>query len=362
MAMAAQARALAARLRGLRKEAWPDRPTVTQQQLATAFKVSVPLISSWENEKKPTVPSEEKLRNYAQFFATPRSIEGGKGRLIELDRLTETELARHHELAEELTGLLVSTRESPMSPSSQTAPAGASFWRFDDGAPVTIVCARLPDRLRANEALASPYSPDYVELFSYADLDALMELHGHIRAANPDTLVTRILAANATPNQLTRHLVVLGGVDWNPITREALGVLNIPVTQGYRDADDDEGAFDVVEGDVRSAFRPVLRTDEEGRRVLVEDVGHFYRGPNPFNQRRTLTICNAMFGRGVYGMVRTLTDVRFRDRNARYLRENSGPGDALSLLTRVRVVMGAVITPDWTDPNTVLHKWSETAS
>jgi len=58
-------------------------------------------------------------------------------------------------------------------------------------------------------------------------------------------------------------------------------------------------------------------------------------------------------------MVRTLTDVRFRDRNAAYLREGFPPGSALSLLTRVRVVMGNVITPDWTDANTVLHKWSE---
>ena len=55
MATSSQARALAARLRALRKEAWPGRP-VTQQHLADAFDVSVPAVSAWENIKNPTVP------------------------------------------------------------------------------------------------------------------------------------------------------------------------------------------------------------------------------------------------------------------------------------------------------------------
>jgi transcriptional regulator with XRE-family HTH domain len=359
MAASAQARALAARLRALRRDAWPGRPTVTQQQLATAFQVSVPAISGWENTKNPTIPGEDKLQHYARFFATPRSVDDGVPRLIDLDELSSAELSQYDQLAEELARLHAATHSAP--PSTHTAPVGAGFWHFEDGAPVTIMCAQLPESLRADEAYASPHSPDYVELFSYADLDALMELFGHVRAANPDSLVTRILAVNAKPNHLSTHLVILGGVDWNPITREALGLLNIPVAQGHRDDQDDEGAFEVIEGKETLTFRPTLRTDGEGRRVLAEDVGHFYRGPNPFNQKRTVTICNAMFGRGVYGVVRALTDFRFRDRNTAFLRDTFDPASALSLLTRVRVVMGSVITPDWTDPNTVLHSWSGAA-
>lgn len=357
-----QARALATRLRTLRKEAWPSRPPVTQQQLASALFVSVPAISGWENTNNPTVPGLDKLQNYARFFATPRSLEGGTPRLIDLAELTEVELVQHDQLNAELARLYAAVRSpQPASTAVSIAPVGTGFWHFADGAPVTIMCSQLPVDLRADARYADPDSPDYVELFSYADLDALMELHGHIRAANPDSAVTRVLASDAKPNLLTTHLVILGGVDWNPITREAFRRLNIPVQQGYRDEHDDEGAFTVLEGNGSFEFRPTLAT-EWGRRVLVEDVGHFYYGSNPFNHKRTVTICNAMFGRGVYGMVRTLTDERFRDRNTAYLRDKFAPGAAVSLLTRVQVVMGNVVTPDWTNPDTVLHEWSEASS
>jgi transcriptional regulator with XRE-family HTH domain len=284
MATSSQARALAARLRALRKEAWPGRP-VTQQHLADAFDVSVPAVSAWENIKNPTVPGLEKLQNYARFFATPRSLDGTAAALVELDDLTPAELARHDQLNEELMRLHTATRSPQPQPIiGQSAPVGAGFWHFADGAPVTIMCAQLPEDLRADERYASPHSPDYVELFSYADLDALMELHGHLRAANPDSQVTRILAANAKPNQLTTHLVILGGIDWNPITREALSVLNIPVTQGNRPDHGDEGAFEVVDGRQRQVFKPALRTDELGRRILVEDVGTFTTAPIPLTR------------------------------------------------------------------------------
>ena len=38
------------------------------------------------------------------------------------------------------------------------------------------------------------------------------------------------------------------------------------------------------------------------------------------NKRRTVTVCNGMYGRGTYGAVRALTDVRFRDSNDGYVK------------------------------------------
>lgn len=110
------------------------------------------------------------------------------------------------------------------------------------------VRAELPEHQR--ERLPEPDDPEgaYAALYAYADLDALFELHGHIRAANPASLVT-------------------------------------------------------------------VCTSSELRR------GPFLRAPNPFNQKRTVTLCNGLFGQGVLGAVRALTDERFRDRNANYLAE-----------------------------------------
>lgn len=36
---------------------------------------------------------------------------------------------------------------------------------------------------------ANPADPDYIALYASADLDAFVELHGHIRTANPGSQV-----------------------------------------------------------------------------------------------------------------------------------------------------------------------------
>jgi hypothetical protein len=287
-------------------------------------------------------------------------VDGRHSRLV--DDLTDDERARRDELADELLRMhdaaAGTETDTPADPSGTvTAPPESGPWHFPDNAPITIVCAPLPAHLRADKVYTSPRSPDYVELYTYADLDALIELHGHIRAANSSALVNFRLADRVTRDHLTTHLVLLGGVDWNPLTREILDVLRVPVAQRNRRDEPDQGAF-VVTDDEQQVFLPSLRT-ENGEQLLVEDAAHFFRAPNPYNRKRTVTICNGNYGRGVYGSVRTLTDARFRDRNAEYISRRFPPGTAFSILARVQVVAGEVVTPDWTQPGTVLHEWSE---
>ena len=71
-----------------------------------------------------------------------------------------------------------------------------------------------------------------------------------------------------------------------------------------------------------AAYEVPLPLNVGDEATVAEDVAHFYRGPNPFNTKRTVTICNAMYGRGTLGAVRTLTDARFRDRNEAYMSES----------------------------------------
>jgi hypothetical protein len=93
------------------------------------------------------------------------------------------------------------------------------------------------------------------------------------------------------------------------------------------------------------------------RRSLIEDVAHFFRAPNPLNEKRTITICNGMYQRGTLGAVRALTDVRFRDRNEAHLRERFAGQRTFSIVTRVEVILGAAVTPDWTSSDDLLHEW-----
>jgi hypothetical protein len=347
-------RELAARLRRLRKETWPDT-ALTQPQLAAALGVSAPLISSWESRTGPTIPPEDRIASYARLFATPRSVDGDRIRLVA--DLTDVEERARVELERELHALRNAAVVGVRPTTVINEPPSAGLWHFPDGAPVTILCGTLPRNLRADEAYSNPGSPDYVELYSFADLDSLIELHGHIRAANPDSQVNFHRASFITRDHLTTHLVILGGVDWNELAGEIIEVLGVPVAQERRAEEDQEGAFVVATGSKKQTFRPTLRV-AGGSQTLVEDVALFCRGRNPYNQRRTVTICNGQYGRGTYGVVRALTDQRFRDRNARYVRSHFVQDQTFGILTRVKMVRGEVITPDWTEPANILHKWS----
>ncbi len=343
------ARALAERLRYLRKSHWSGVP-ITQAQLAEALdtrkSASVQLISSWERVAQPTPPPPDRLDAIATFFCTRRSIERQPYRLIPEDDLTEQEAKVRDELRDELFELRgAALAESP-------SIVGRGPWYYLEGR-VVIVCAELPGQ----EPPSAGSDPDRADLSRFADLDSLFELHGHIRAVNPDLEVQYRSAGSMSSDDWTAHLVLLGGVDWNEATQDAMRLTRVPVTQLSADSDPSRGCFRVVEGEKEKSFVPQFK-DRGGKRVLVQDVGHFVRAPNPVNRSRTITVCNGMYGSGVFGTVRTLTDKVFRENNADYLARTFGEG-TFSLLFRVQVANGVVTTPDWTKPDTVLHTWSE---
>jgi transcriptional regulator with XRE-family HTH domain len=352
--------ALARRLKALREERWPDQG-ITQLQLAEAFggkrPLSVSLISSWESPVKPVPPPVARLAAYAAFFATSRSVEQEPAHLVPVSQMTPEERANRDGLLRELTELRAAAIQSSAA-KSVDSPEVTGLWRFPPEENVTIVCAQLPAQLRAGFSYADPDNPDYVELYTYADLDALIELYGHIRAFNPDAQVRFRTAQELVPDDYTTHLVLLGGVDWNVVTRALLERVELPVRQVARHAESQLGGFEVKSDKRSQLFVPEL--DDSGQ--LVADVAHFYRGLNPFNAKRTVTICNGMYGRGTLGAVRALTDARFRDRNETYVKQRFADADTFSIIVRVSVLMGQLLTPDWTVPETRLHEWPEPTS
>jgi hypothetical protein len=221
---------------------------------------------------------------------------------------------------------------------------------------ITIVCAQLPQDMLRKMPYTDPLDPDFIELYRYSDLDSLLELFGHLRAVNPTSRVGYWAAGQLSSDDYTGHLVSLGGVDWNDATSSVLERLQLPVKQ-VSEWDKENGAYFEVEKDGRKvAHRPRLE-EVAGRMILREDVALFARGVNPYNQKRFVTICNGMYGRGTYGAVRALTDERFRDRNAEYLEDHFGGSDAFCILSRVTVENGQALTPDWTLPETRLFEW-----
>src|SRR5687767_1299967 len=106
--MDASEQALAKRLRSLRERHWPDL-RVTQAQLAEAFgadrPLSLSLIASWENAQRPVKPPVTRLRQYAGFFATRRSVSGQRPRLLADSELTQAEKTEREKLYEEFLRL-----------------------------------------------------------------------------------------------------------------------------------------------------------------------------------------------------------------------------------------------------------------
>jgi hypothetical protein len=287
------------------------------------------------------------------LFATERSFEAGRVRLLADEELSDDERAKAHRLEQELLAMHPAALMTvPLNPPPQVAGWPMDdFWRFDETQDVTIVCAKMPQNLTTQMPYADPADPDFVELHRYADLDALLELYGHLRAVNPRSTVAIRLADSLRSDDYTGHLVVLGGVDWNEVTRELLSSVRLPVNQVSSNTPGG-AAFEVAEGGERRLFSPVLRDGE-----LLEDVAHFYRAPNPFNRARTVTICNGIFGRGTLAAVRSLTDARFRKRNAEYVLRRFGRSERFSILARTHIQKTEALTPDWSDEDIRLHEW-----
>jgi hypothetical protein len=346
---------LAQRLRHLRQQ-WPR---LTQDQLAAAFSAEGSMasatVSSWESLKSPKLPPVHRLNAYARFFATPRSVEGNP-RLLRLDELTLDEKSAYEKLEADLLRL----RSAASGETPETEQTFKRSWHFPDAGRVTLVCAQLPaDQIGP---FGDPSNPNYTELQGYADIDALVELFAHIRAENPTSLVRFRTPSKVEPDELTNHLVLIGGVVWNDITGRLSDMAKLSITQvEHPDLDSGEIFIANVDGK-RREFWPQWWDEGGGRRVLTEDVGLLTRVPNPLNASRTLTICNGIHSRGVYGAVRTLTDGEMREGNERYISSNFGDAKSFGILMSVKVIENQSITPDLNTRGVVLHQWGRDAS
>jgi len=346
---------LASRLRDLRVKEWPDAG-LTQEKLAKALgtqeRVAPATLASWESRTSPKTPTPVRLNAYARFFATRKSIEGG-AHLVPLTDLDDAERARFEELRTELLGLHAALVEAEAVEDKRRA-----LLYFEDGGPIVIICPEAPEDSRG--PLADENHINYVRLHRYADIDALIEMFGHIRALNPEMHVHHRLPDDVQQNELQNHLVLLGGIGWNSTTRRILAALKrqLPVEQVDDPSFKGGDVFRVTKAENRdeATHLPVME-EFNGVMELVDDVGFIARVANPFNSSRTLTICNGVHSRGVVGAVLTLTDETVRPANERYLAERFPEGD-FAMLVKVPVVARRVLAPDLENPDAIVFEWS----
>ena len=332
---------LAERLKALRHSGLSR--ALTQREVAAALggdkPLSLALISSWETGK--ALPTEERLRDYARVFTT-----AGQG--------DDDDPQDRRTLEQELLSLRARAEAGPAEASGLvSAVNGGGMWHFPDGNEVCIIASRLPEHVIGHIDYADFRHPNHISLLHYADADALIEVFGHIRASNPGTKVTFKTVRDLVEDDWSKHVVVLGG-DWNAAAQWYRRRVDLPVE--YVDPSEEaefDGFFRVTNLDPPRDFAPTFTPTPADIPQLEYDIGLFARSPNPANPETTLTLCQGIFSRGTFGLVRMFTDAQHRETNEAKLAElDSDFGvDRLEwLLVRVPVALGNTVTPNLTRP------------
>jgi transcriptional regulator with XRE-family HTH domain len=336
------ARRLAERLRDLREREYVP---LTQKQLARALGGSEPLsvatVSLWEKPGSDRLPPPQRLAAYARLFCTSRSFASGGVRLLRDDELTEQERQSEAELYAEL--LALRDRAQLTAPTATGSVQGSSIWRFPDREAVSIVCSDAPEP----PPHADPSHLNYSRYAKHADLDALMEVFGQVRADNPTNMIRLLSPGDLTQDFALNHLVFIGG----KASDAAHFAQDIPLP--VAEATGETHIFNCTVGEETHQFAS-LRDDGA---LLVEDIGLIARGPHP-SVARTVTVLSGITSRGVHGAALCFTDSHVRIANEQYLEDAFGNAGAFCILMRVPVQNNVALPPNLWRDNVRLYEWS----
>lgn len=346
------ARILAERLRDLREREFVP---LTQKQLARALggseQVSISTVSLWEKPGSDRLPPPTRLAAYARLFCTDRSFSSGTARMLRDEDLTEQERAREAELYEELLDLrerAQSTDPAGLSREQPSVEQRISLWRFPDENAISIVCSDAPQEDRPSYADQSHLN--YSRYARHADLDALIEVYGQVKADNPRSWI-RILAPGSLEYDFAlNHLVIIGGAavdDAAPWFAQG-----VPLTTPHESGDTHIFTYE-VDGEVRE-----FASSREGDGTMTYDVGFIARAPHKIVPGRTVIVLGGISSRGVHGAALAFTDPHVRDANLQYLMDAFGDADTFLILMRVPVRNDAALPPNLQDDDVRLYEWS----
>jgi hypothetical protein len=142
-----------------------------------------------------------------------------------------------------------------------------SIWHFPDGSRITLVSYRIPPDRRPPSADRADLN--YVRYADLADLDALIDIHGAIRAYNPASQIAIIAAQDLTQQDVANHIVLIGGLTWKIANPWFSRIFPTPI---QLEDPWDRRAIVVNDTDDRELEFKYTVTDDE----LVEDVGFFF--------------------------------------------------------------------------------------
>jgi hypothetical protein len=274
---------------------------------------------------------------------------------------TEADISRLRDQVQRLSEENKQLRSRQRRALGESWPAGVaggregrhSIWHFPDGWPITLVSYRLPPDQRPPSA--DPGNPNYLRYADLADLDALIDIHGAVRAHNPASRVIIMAAQDLAQSDVATHLVLIGGLTWKAVTPWFSRIFSMPIEAGDPF---DRGAIVVRDPDVgEREFKYTAEGDE-----IVEDVGFFTCGQNPSAPRRMLTICGGITSRGVRGAALCCTDWEMRERNEQFLLSRFPDGSTYCVVMRVPIINKDPLVPDLSKEENRLFEWCDTST
>jgi hypothetical protein len=344
---------LALRLRELRddevRRLTDDRMALTQGDLARVLGGPEPLsgatVSAWENSSR--IPPEQRLAAYARLFCTHRSFTDQSPRLLDVNDLTDEEIARMQTLNDELQALRKQARRANGG-SASTAEDRNSIWAFPKGEAVNIVCSEAHQDVRP--PYAHPSHLNYSHYARYADLDTLIDVHGQVMRDNPESLV-QILPPDPFEGQETlQHLVIIGGDAVIKATRWFIDRINMPAVRQVGE----KYIFTFEQDGETKEFKSSY---EDG--IMTQDVGLFARCRHPSSPGRVVTLLSGITSRGVHGAALCFTNPIMKHTNEQYIVDHFGTASAYCLLFHVNVRNSKAQAPNLTADGVLLYDWSD---
>ena len=225
-------------------------------------------------------------------------------------------------------------------------------WGIRDGDSVIVVCSELEDP--EHRQLVEPR--EFIYNLKYGDVDAYFEVVITLLRLYP-AIKLRIMSAGeatATPVDLARHLILIGGPDYNALTEQ---ILRRHVTQfDYRSPDGDtrseKNPEEIVLYDKFNQKEYCFPTEIPGDGVNDRDFGYFERVANPNNPERSIVLIGGCHTIGVTGAVKAFSMAESEEgeiqgqvlTNAALVAKRVGKAQAFAVVVSVDRVLGQTIS------------------
>ena len=181
-------------------------------------------------------------------------------------------------------------------------------WGIKDGDSVIVVCSEL-DNPKKRQLVEPPR--EFIYSLKYGDVDAYFEVVTTLLRLYPAIKLRIMSAGEATATQVdfARHLILIGGPDYNALTKE---ILNQDVTQfDYRSPDGDtqseKNPQEIVLYDKQNKNEYCFPTKISDDKDSDRDYGYFERIANPRNRKKNIVFIGGCHTIGVTGAVKAFS-------------------------------------------------------